>query len=222
MQNNGKTCSLKCCSTKLPCFQFAFFCVLLTGSSQTWTTQYSHSLWEGVWASWFPSFKRGSCADIWCRVFCKMKVIKQQESNCQVMCHKITETLPVYTVIIFKSFLLSVLSINKNSSMELAVIWGNSTCSDLACSDLAFSNLACSDLACSDLACSDLPCSDLAHSDLAHSDLACSDLAHFFCQNSYFFSLNIHNLATHLAHIQMEQNEPNGTFIHCFIIISTY
>ncbi len=52
----------------------------------------------------------------------------------------------------------------KNSSMELSVIWGNFTCSDLACSDLA--------------------CSDLAHSDLAHSDLA-----HFFCQNSYFFHL---------------------------------
>ncbi len=62
----------------------------------------------------------------------------------------------------------------KNSSMELAVIWENLTCSDLACSDLA----------CSDLACSDLPCSDLAH-----SDLACSDLACFFCQNSYFFHL---------------------------------
>ncbi len=65
----------------------------------------------------------------------------------------------------------------KNSSMELVVIWGNFSCSDLACSDLA----------CSDLACSDLAHSNLAHSDLAHSDLARSDLAHFFCQNSYFF-----------------------------------
>ncbi len=45
----------------------------------------------------------------------------------------------------------------KNSSMELAVIWGNFSCSDLACSDLA--------------------CSDLAH-----SDLSC-----IFCQKSYFF-----------------------------------
>ena len=43
----------------------------------------------------------------------------------------------------------------KNSSMELAVIWGNFSCSDLAYSDLAHS--------------------DLAHSDLAHSDLARSD-----------------------------------------------
>ncbi len=59
----------------------------------------------------------------------------------------------------------------KNSSMELAVIWGNFSCSDLACSDLA----------CSDVAHSDLAYSDLAHSDLAHSDLGC-----FFCQNSYF------------------------------------
>ena len=48
----------------------------------------------------------------------------------------------------------------KNSSMELAVIWGNFSCSDLACSDLA--------------------CSDLGHSDLAHSDLARSDLARFY------------------------------------------
>ncbi len=52
----------------------------------------------------------------------------------------------------------------KNSSMELVVIWGNFSCTDLACSDLA---------------CSDLACSDLAHSDLARSDLGC-----FFCQNS--------------------------------------
>ena len=36
----------------------------------------------------------------------------------------------------------------KNSSMELAVIWGNFSCSDLACSDLANSDLACSDLGC--------------------------------------------------------------------------
>ncbi len=64
----------------------------------------------------------------------------------------------------------------ENSSMELAVIWGNFSCSDLACSDLA---------------CSDLACSDLAHSNLAHSDLG-----YIFCQNSYFFSLNIHNLGT--------------------------
>ncbi len=36
----------------------------------------------------------------------------------------------------------------KNSSMELSVIWGNFSCSDLACSDLACSDLAHSDLAC--------------------------------------------------------------------------
>ncbi len=35
----------------------------------------------------------------------------------------------------------------KNSSMELAVIWGNFSCSDMACSDLAHSDLAHSDLA---------------------------------------------------------------------------
>ncbi len=34
----------------------------------------------------------------------------------------------------------------KISSIELAVIWGNFSCSDLACSDLACSDLACSDL----------------------------------------------------------------------------
>ncbi len=67
---------------------------------------------------------------------------------------------------------------NKNSSMELAVIWGNFSCSDLACSDLA-----CSDLTCSDLAHSDLACSDLAHFDLAHSDLA-----HFFVKILTFFT----------------------------------
>ncbi len=61
----------------------------------------------------------------------------------------------------------------KNSSMELAVIWGNFTCSDLACSDLA---------------CSSLACSDLGHSDLAHSDLARSDLAHFFVKILTFFT----------------------------------
>ncbi len=44
----------------------------------------------------------------------------------------------------------------QNSLMELAVIWGHFSCSDLACYDLA----------CSDLACSELACSDLAHSDL--------------------------------------------------------
>ncbi len=57
-------------------------------------------------------------------------------------------------------------SVTKNSSMELAVIWGNFSCSDLAHSDLA-------------------------HSDFACSNLACSDLAHWFgslfCLNSYFF-----------------------------------
>ncbi len=39
----------------------------------------------------------------------------------------------------------------KNSSMELAVIWGNFGFSDLGCFDLGWSDLACSDLACSDL-----------------------------------------------------------------------
>ncbi len=81
----------------------------------------------------------------------------------------------------------------KNSSMELAVIWGNFSCSDLACSDLA---------------CSDMAHSDLAHTDLAHSDLAHSDLAHFFLSKFLLFSLNIHNLGTHLAHTQMEEIWP--------------
>ncbi len=71
----------------------------------------------------------------------------------------------------------------KNSSMELAVIWGNFSCSDLAYSDLAHSDLAHSDLACSDLA-----HSDLAHSDLAHSDLARSDLGRFFIKILTFFT----------------------------------
>ncbi len=48
--------------------------------------------------------------------------------------------------------------------MELAVIWGNFSCSELACSDLA--------------------CSDLAH----------SNLAHFFLSKFLLFSCNIHKL----------------------------
>ncbi len=66
-------------------------------------------------------------------------------------------------------------AMDKNSSMELAVISGNFGCSDLACSDLA-------------------------HNDLAHFDLGC-----FFVSKFLLFSLNIHNLGTHLAHTQMEQ-----------------
>ncbi len=64
----------------------------------------------------------------------------------------------------------------KNSSMELAVIWGNS----------------------------DFPHSDFAHSDFAHSDFAHSDFSHFFVKNFYFF--NIHYLETHSVHVQMEKN----------------
>ncbi len=104
----------------------------------------------------------------------------------------------------------------KNSSMELAVIWINFSCSDLACSDLA--------------------CSDLACSDLGHSDLACSIWVTLiwltliwlaliwltFLSKFLLFSLNIHNLGTHLAYTQMKQISPNGTFTHCFTIISTY
>ncbi len=59
--------------------------------------------------------------------------------------------------------------LDKNSSMELAVIWENFSCSDLACSDLAHS--------------------DLAHSDLAHSDLGC-----YFLSKFLLFSLNIHKV----------------------------
>ncbi len=72
--------------------------------------------------------------------------------------------------------------------MDLAVIWGNFTCSDLACSDLAPSDLAPSDLAHSDLACSDLACSNLACSDLAHSVLARCNLACFFLSKFLLFS----------------------------------
>ncbi len=43
-----------------------------------------------------------------------------------------------------------------------------------------------------------------------------------FLSKFLLFLLNIHNLGTHLAHTQMEQIWPNGTFIHYFTIISTY
>ncbi len=69
----------------------------------------------------------------------------------------------------------------KNSSMELAVIWGNFGCSDLACSDLV---------------CSDLACSGLAHSHLVCSDLAHSDLGHIYLSKFLLVLLNIHNMGT--------------------------
>ncbi len=87
--------------------------------------------------------------------------------------------------------LWSCLASRKNSSMELAVVWGN------------------------------FGCSDLAHSDLGHSDLACSDLGHFLSK-FLLFSLNIHNLRTHLTHTQMEQIWPNRTFMHCFTTLFIY
>ncbi len=43
-----------------------------------------------------------------------------------------------------------------------------------------------------------------------------------FLSKFFLFSLNIHNLGTHLAHTQMKQISPNGTFTYCFTIISTY
>ena len=86
--------------------------------------------------------------------------------------------------------------------MELAVIWGYFSFSDLGCFDLG-----CSDLGCIDLACSDLASSDLACSDLACSDLASSDLAHFFVKILTFFtqyfqlgnSFNTHPNGTNLT-----------------------
>ena len=83
------------------------------------------------------------------------------------------QQLPVSTLLdltckLHKFFCSSFSSISevtrKNSSLELTVIWGNFTCSDLACSDLPYS-------------------------DLAHSDLACSDLARFFVKILTFFHL---------------------------------
>ncbi len=44
----------------------------------------------------------------------------------------------------------------------------------------------------------------------------------FFSSKFLLFSLNICNLGTHLAHPQMEQTQPNGTFIQYFTILSTY
>ncbi len=85
----------------------------------------------------------------------------------------------------------------KNSSMELAVIWGHSH----------FSH-------------SDFTHSDFGHSDFTHSDFTHSDFTHFFVKNSYFFPFNIHNLGTHLVHTQIEQIQPNGSFTHCFTTIS--
>ncbi len=54
----------------------------------------------------------------------------------------------------------------KNSSMELAMIWGNS-----------------------DISHSDFTHSDFTHSDFTHSDFTHSDFSHFFITNSYFFHL---------------------------------
>ncbi len=43
------------------------------------------------------------------------------------------------------------------------------------------------------------------NSDFAHSDFDHSDFAHFVLSKILTSSLNIHNLGTHLAHMQMEQ-----------------
>ncbi len=43
-----------------------------------------------------------------------------------------------------------------------------------------------------------------------------------FLSKFLLFSLNIHNLGTHLAHTQMDQIWPNKTFTYCFTTISTY
>ncbi len=61
----------------------------------------------------------------------------------------------------------------KYSSMEVAVIWGNS----------------------------DFAHSDFNHSDFTHSDFTHSYFGHFFCQKFLLFSLNIYNLGTHLVHM---------------------
>ncbi len=69
--------------------------------------------------------------------------------------------------------------------MELAVIRGN----------FSFSDLGCSDLGCSDLGCSDL----------GYSDLACSDLGNFFSIKSLAFF-------TQYSHLGNSFNtHPNGT-----------
>ncbi len=88
-----------------------------------------------------------------------------------LLCLHLTSTQPLCTKLIANKQRWLYPCCNKNSSVELMVIWGHFSFSDLACSDLA---LACYDLACSDLACSDLACSDLGH--------------FFFYQNSYFFN----------------------------------
>ncbi len=93
-------------------------------------------------------------------------------------------------------------ALKKKSSMELTVIWGNS---DFAHSDFAPSDFAPSDFTPSDFAPSDFAPSDFAHSDFTHSDFAHSDFTHFVLSKILTFSLNIHNLGTHLAHMQMEQ-----------------
>ncbi len=43
-----------------------------------------------------------------------------------------------------------------------------------------------------------------------------------FLSKFLLFSLNIQNFGTHLAHTQMKQIWPNGTFTHYFTTISTY
>ncbi len=70
----------------------------------------------------------------------------------------------------------------KNSSMELAVIWGNS------------------DFGHSDFDHSEFTHSDFDHFDFTHSDFGHSDFSHFFNQKFLLFSLNIYNLGTHLVH----------------------
>ncbi len=68
-------------------------------------------------------------------------------------------------------------------------------------------------------------CENLSHHKFLLSTLTLiwlSDLAHFFLSKWLLYSLNIHNLGTHLAHTQMEQIWPNRTSTHCFTTISTY
>ncbi len=86
--------------------------------------------------------------------------------------------------------ILDSVSTTKNSSTELAVIWGN----------FGFSDSGCFDLGCSDLA-----CSDWAYSDWACFDLACSNLGHFFIKILTFLLTQYSQLGNLFC------THPNGT-----------
>ncbi len=114
-----------------------------------------------------------------------LAIIDKNSSRCQTVCKCFQVVCQddshgpdrLFSAVFFQHATITVwerlFDAEKNSSMELTVIWGNFSCSDLACSDLA----------CSDLGHSDLACSDLGHSDLAHSDLA-----RFFVKILTFFT----------------------------------